>query len=50
LDLLVAQAPVAEVPPTAVIELRLSGGRSSYFESTIDPTALSVLIRSVDAA
>ncbi|MDD9709667.1 transposase [Seohaeicola sp. SP36] len=39
----VAQAPIA-------VELRLRGGRSLHFESTIDPTALSVLIRAVETA
>lgn len=46
----VASAPVAETPPTVTVELRLRGGRSLHFDSTIDPTALSVLIRAVDAA
>jgi transposase len=46
----VAQVPVAEAPPPVAVELRMRGGRSLHFESTIDPTALSVLIRAVDAA
>jgi transposase len=46
----VAQATVAERPPPVAVELRLRGGRSLHFESTIDPAALSVLIRAVDAA
>ena len=46
----VAQAPVAELPPPVAVELRLHGGRSLHFESTIDPAALSALIRVVDAA
>ena len=46
----VAQAPVAEARPPVAVELRLRGGRSLHFESTIDPAALSVLIRAVDAA
>ena len=50
LDLPMAQAPVAEAPPPVAVELRLRGGRSLHFESTIDPTALSVLIRAVDGA
>ena len=45
----VAQPHVAEVPPPSAIELRLRGGRSLHFESTIDPTALSVIIRVVEA-
>ena len=46
----VVQAPVAELPPPVAVELRLRGGRSLHFESTIDPAALSALIRVVDAA
>jgi len=45
----VAQAPVAETPPSVAVELRLRGGRSLHFESAIDPAALSALIRVVDA-
>lgn len=47
---LVAQVPVAEAPPPVAVELRLRGGRSLHFESTINPATLSVLIRAVDAA
>ena len=50
LDMPVAQASVAEVPLPVAVELRLRGGRSLHFESTINPTALLVLIRAVDAA
>tara|TARA_R110002124_G_scaffold75612_2_gene202907 strand:- start:842 stop:1204 length:363 start_codon:yes stop_codon:yes gene_type:complete len=50
LDLPVPQAPVAEAPPPVAVELRLRGGRSLHFESTIDQTALSGLIRAVDGA
>lgn len=46
----VAQAPIAEAPPPVAVELRLRGGRSLHFESTIDPAALSGLIRAVDGA
>ncbi|KMK66253.1 Transposase [Puniceibacterium sp. IMCC21224] len=46
----VAQSRVADVPRPSAVELRLRGGRSLHFDSTIDPTALSVLIRAVDAA
>lgn len=46
----VAQVPVAEAPPPVAVELRLRGGRSLHFESTINPATLSVLIRAVDAA
>ena len=45
-----AQDTVAETSSSVAIELRLRGGRSLHFESTIDPTALSVLICAVDAA
>ena len=44
------QPPVAKPPPPSAVELRLRGGRSLHFDSTIDPAALSVLIRAVDAA
>ncbi|MGO4914913.1 IS66-like element accessory protein TnpA [Pseudogemmobacter sp. W21_MBD1_M6] len=44
------QPPVAEAPPPVAVELRLRGGRSLHFESTIDPTALTSLIRAVEAA
>lgn len=50
MDLPVEQAPVAEAPPSAAVELRLHGGRSLHLESTIDLAALSALIRVVDAA
>jgi len=46
----VAQAPVAEAPPSVAVELRLRGGRSLHFESTVDPAALSGLIRAVEGA
>ena len=45
-----AQPKAAETSPPVAVELRLLGGRSLHFESTIDPTALSVLIRAVDGA
>ena len=45
-----ARVPVAEAPPPVAVELRLRGGRSLHFESTINPATLSVLIRAVDAA
>lgn len=45
-----AQPTAAETSPPVAVELRLRGGRSLHFESTIDPTALSVLIRAVDGA
>ncbi len=46
----VAQVPVAEAPPPVAVELRLRGGRSLHFESTINPARLTALIRAVDAA
>lgn len=46
----VAQSSDAEASRPIAVELRLQGGRSLHFESTIDPTALSVLIRAVDGA
>ena len=49
-DLPVAQAPVAEALPSVAVELRLRGGRSLHFESTVDPAALSGLIRAVEGA
>lgn len=45
-----AHDTVAETSPPVGVELRLRGGRSLHFESTIDPAALSLLIRAVDAA
>ena len=45
-----AQDTVTETSPLVAVELRLRGGRSLHFDSTIDPAALSVLIRAVDAA
>ena len=38
-----------EAPPTA-IELRLRGGRNLYFNSTLNPVALTALVRAVEAA
>ena len=49
-DLPVAQAPVAELPPPVAVELRLRGGRSLHFESTIAPATLTALIRAVEGA
>ena len=40
----------AEAPPAIAVELRLRGGRSLHFDSTVDPAALISLIRAVDAA
>lgn len=46
----VAQLHVAEAPPPSALELRLRGGRSLHFDSTLDPVALTALNRAVDAA
>jgi transposase len=46
----VAQPPTAEAPPAIAVELRLRGGRSLHFDSTVDPATLISLIRAVDAA
>jgi transposase len=40
----------AEAPPAIAVELRLRGGRSLHFDSTVDPATLISLIRAVDAA
>ena len=44
------QLPVPEAPPPTAIELRLRGDRCLHFDSTLDPAALTRLIRAVDAA
>ncbi len=41
----VAQCPVTEAPPPIAVELRLRGGRSLHFDSTVDPVVLTALIR-----
>ena len=46
----VALPPTAEASPPSVVELRLNGGRSLRFDSTVDPSVLTALIRAVDAA
>jgi transposase len=46
----VAHAPVAQLPPPVAVELRLRSGRCLRFDSTMDPGALTQLIRAVDAA
>lgn len=46
----VALSPTAEASPPSVVELRLNGGRSLRFDSTVDPAVLTALIRAVDAA
>ncbi|WP_255009073.1 transposase [Roseovarius sp. M141] len=46
----VTQPTVAETPTPSAIELRLRCGRCLHFDRTIDPTALTSLIRAVEAA
>jgi len=46
----VAQPSGTEAPPATVVELRLRGGRCLHFDSTLDPVALTCLIRAVEAA
>jgi len=46
----VLQPPVIETPPSAAVELRLRGGRCLHFDSTMDPVALTSLVRAVEAA
>ena len=45
-----AQLPVPELPPPTAVELRLRGGRCLHFDSTMDLTALTSLIRAVETA
>ncbi|MDP3959768.1 MAG: transposase [Pseudorhodobacter sp.] len=40
----------AETPPPTAVELRLRDGRCLHFDSTMDPVALTALIRAVEAA
>lgn len=44
------QPPVAATPSPTGVELRLRGGRSLQFDMTLDPSALTALIRAVEAA
>ena len=44
------QPPAAETSPPVAVELRLRCGRRLHFDSTIDPAALTSLIRAVQAA
>jgi transposase len=46
----VAPPPAAETSPPRAVELRLHGGRSLRFDSTVDPATLTALIRAVEAA
>jgi transposase len=45
-----ARSSVAETLPPTAVELRLRGGRCLHFDSTMDPVALTTLIRAVEAA
>ena len=45
-----AQSPVAETSPSVTVELRLGGGLSLHFDSTMGPLALTAMIRAIDAA
>jgi len=45
-----AQPPAVEAPRPIAVEVRLRGGRSLHFDSTVDPATLTSLIRAVDAA
>jgi transposase len=45
-----AQSPVVERAPPSVVELRLRCGRCLHFDSTMEPAALTSLIRTVEAA
>ncbi|MEO8245282.1 MAG: transposase [bacterium] len=46
----VPQLHAPEAPPPTAVELRLRGGRSLLFDSTMDPVLLTALIRSVEVA
>jgi len=46
----VTQSPAAEASLPSAIELRVGGGRSLHFDSTLDPASLTALIRAVEAA
>jgi len=46
----VAQSPAPEAPPPSPVESRLRGGRSLHFDSAMDPSALTALIRAVETA
>tara|TARA_R110002072_G_scaffold268700_1_gene427764 strand:- start:2345 stop:2770 length:426 start_codon:yes stop_codon:yes gene_type:complete len=44
------QLPVPEAPVPTAVEVRLRGGQSLHFNSTMDPVALTALIRAVEIA
>jgi len=45
-----AQACASGTPQPTAVELQLRGGRCFHFDSTMDPVALTALIRAVEAA
>jgi transposase len=44
------QLPAPEVPPLSAVALHLPGGRNLHFDCTMDPAALTALIRAVKIA
>ena len=46
----IAQDTAAEALPPSAVELRLNGGRSLRFDSTVDPPTLTALIRVAEGA
>jgi len=44
------QCLATETPPPTAVELRLRDSRCLHFDSTMDPVALTALIRAVEAA
>ena len=44
------QCRASETPPPTAVELRLRDSRCLHFDSTMDPIALTALIRAVEAA
>lgn len=46
----VVQLSAPEAPPPTAVELRLRGGRNLHFDSTMEPVALTTLIRAVEIA
>ena len=44
------QLPAPKAPPPTPVEVRLRGGHSLHFNSTMDPVALTALIRAVEIA
>ena len=46
----VPHRPATLTPPSTAVELRLRGGRCLHFDRTMDPDALTALIRAVEIA